>query len=119
MAGTLVAYPVPSEPAQKPPSPVRIPGGHTRSVFSISFAVRAAPEPQCELAEPSIARDGEAVAAGEAELPGSPASRQSDESPVGRREGDEAAAGSQLGRRGALQVRAVGSESDFDEYLRF
>lgn len=106
MAGTLVAYPVPSEPGQKPPSPVRIPGGHSRSVFSICFAVSSAQEPQ-GLPADAGAGEAEAEAAGEVESSGSPPSHQSDESPAGGGDGGEAAGRPQLGRRSSLQVRAA------------
>ena len=45
IAGGLYGYPIPLQPGQKPPSPVRIPGGHTRSVFAISFALGRAVDP--------------------------------------------------------------------------
>ena len=40
-AGTLLAYALPASFGDKPAPPIRLPYGHTRSVFSISFSPSA------------------------------------------------------------------------------
>ncbi len=109
IAGALFACAVPLEAGAAPPPPVRIPGGHTRTVFSIHIASAHAHAAAPELAS---GRAGEAAPAGT--VPGKGDDSRSMFAPAaGDAEGrGEGVASPAAGLRNGNGARAAGGDAE-------